>query len=114
MPVARHASVSAAPAPVAPARHAPGRAIPGASSSAAGLWLRRGVVALWLLAGTAVLLVVLSRLFAAAVPVPGYGGASPAGAGGAPYYYRGDNPGRGYFSGGRGAQGDPTGIVQVP
>ena len=88
--------------------------MPRASSSAAGRWLRRGVVALWIVAGTAVLLVVLSRLFAAAVPVPGYGGGSPAGAGGTPYYYRDYNPGPGYFSGGRGAQGGPTGIVQVP
>jgi len=39
------------------------------------LWLRRAVVVAWIVAGTAVLLLVLSRLFAAAVPVPDGGNA---------------------------------------
>ena len=34
------------------------------------LWLKRAVVVAWLVAGTAVLLLLLSRLFAAAVPIP--------------------------------------------
>jgi len=57
------------------------------------LWLRRAVVVAWIVAGTAVLLLVLSRLFAAAVPVPdggnagagsqfGSGGGSQFGSGG--------------------------------
>ena len=37
------------------------------------LWLRRAVVVAWIVAGTAVLLLVLSRLFAAAIPVPDSG-----------------------------------------
>lgn len=57
------------------------------------LWLRRAVVVAWIVAGTAVLLLVLSRLFASAIPVPDGG---TAGAGSQfgpgtyiyqPYYY---------------------------
>lgn len=66
--------------------------------------MRRTVVALWLLAGTAVLLVVLSRLFAAAVPGWDSGG-PPAGAGAAPSYQNY------YYPDTRRAQG---GFVQVP
>jgi eukaryotic-like serine/threonine-protein kinase len=111
------AAVGAAAARAAGARPAaghpaPGRPISSAVSPAAGLWLRRTVVALWIVAGTAVLLVVLSRLFAAAVPVPDSGGGASAGSGAdpSPYYYY--NPG--YYPGGRGGQGGPTGIIQVP
>jgi hypothetical protein len=101
-PVAvRSAAVTAAPARV---RQAPSPAL----SPLADRWLRRSVVALWLVAGTVVLLLVLSRLFAAAVPTVDPGGSSPAGAGVGTYYY---TPGPGYFSGGRGGQ---AGIVQVP
>ncbi len=110
--VGRPAPVSAAAAHAAPARQAPARAIPSATSPPFGLWLRQTVVMLWILAGTAVLLVVLSRLFADAVPVPDPGGGSPTGAGVAPYYYRYDNPA--YYPGGRGERGGLTGIVQVP
>ncbi len=60
------------------------------------LWLRRAVVVAWIVAGTAVLLLVLSRLFAAAIPVPDTGNAgagSQLGSGATstylyqPYYY---------------------------
>lgn len=52
------------------------------------MWLRRAVVVAWIVAGTAVLLVVLSRLFAAAVPVPdaGAGVGTPGSGGGGGYY----------------------------
>jgi hypothetical protein len=100
--VARPAVARPAPAPPSPAR---------SGSPAAGLWLRRTVVALWILAGTAVLLVVLSRLFAGAVPVPDSSGGVSAGGGGAPYYQY-DYPG--YYPGARGGDGDPAGIFQVP
>jgi hypothetical protein len=52
-------------------------AFPGVQLNGA-LWLRRAVVVAWIVAGTAVLLLVLSRLFAAAVPVPD-GGSAGAG-----------------------------------
>ncbi len=78
---------------------------PGAFAQAAGpapallqlngaLWLKRAVVVAWIVAGTAVLLLVLSRLFASAVPVPGGGGVgagsqSQFGLGGnSPYVYQ--------------------------
>jgi hypothetical protein len=85
--------VAAAPAP---ARHTP----PPAISPVADRWLRRGVIALWIAAGTVVLLVVLSRLFAAAVPVPDQSGASPA-----PYYY---------YPSLRSERAGPTGIGPIP
>jgi hypothetical protein len=65
--------------PVAPG--AGSRTAAGAAPAAAplqlngALWLRRAVVVAWIVAGTAVLLLVLSRLFAAAVPLPGGGNA---------------------------------------
>ena len=101
---------SARPAPAYPAPRA--WATPNPTSSAAGLWLRRFVVALWIVAGTAVLLVVLSRLFAAAVPMPGSGAGGPAGAGAAPYRYQYYDPG--YYPGAGAGQGGQTGIIQVP
>ena len=94
-------AVAAAPAPRAPARQAPAPAV----APAAGQWLQRSVVVLWILAGSIVLLLVLSRLFAAAVPVPDPGAGSPAGAGAGPYYY---SPG--YYPGGRAGRG----FIQVP
>jgi hypothetical protein len=98
----------ARPAPARPAALRPARARPALmprASPVAGLWLRRTVVALWLVAGTAVLLVVLSRLFAAAVPGWDSGGGSPAGAGAtSSYQYY-------YYPGPRRA---PGGFVQVP
>jgi hypothetical protein len=76
------------------------------------MWLRRAVVVAWIVAGTAVLLLVLSRLFAGAIPVPGNGspGAGSQFAPGAnqPYIYRYDYPG------GRGYLLDPSGIGQIP
>ena len=103
----------APPAPSPEAAIVPGPAAavrvvaPGALSPAAGatppalqlngaLWLKRAVVVAWIVAGTAVLLLVLSRLFASAVPVPG-GGAAGAGSqsqsqfgpgSGSPYIYQ--------------------------
>jgi hypothetical protein len=85
-----------APAPAL--RPAPARAVAVANSTAATTWLRRVVIVLWIVAGTAVLLVVLSRLFSAAVPVPDSSGGSSPGALGAPYYY----PGGGRFGQGPG------------
>jgi hypothetical protein len=96
-PAARPVAVAAAQAPRAPARPA--------SAPAAGRWLQRSVVVLWILAGSIVLLLVLSRLFAAAVPVPDPGAGSPAGAGVGPYYY---SPG--YYQGERAGRG----FLQVP
>jgi hypothetical protein len=96
-PAARPVAVAAAQAPRAPARPAP--------APAAGRWLQRSVVVLWILAGSIVLLLVLSRLFAAAVPVPDPGAGSPAGAGVGPYYY---SPG--YYQGERAGRG----FLQVP
>ena len=71
---------------VAPGAHAASPAVQAASSAAhvswsgsppaAAVWLRRAVVVAWVVAGSLVLLLVLSRLFAAAVPtVPSDGGA---------------------------------------
>jgi hypothetical protein len=74
------------------------------------------VVALWIVAGSVALLVVLSRLFAAAVPVTDSGGGASAGGGGAPdyqYYDPGYYPGY-YPGGGRFGQGGPNGLIQVP
>ena len=98
VPRVRH---TPAPAVVAPVRHAPALA----AAPAAGLWLRRSVVVLWILAGSIVLLLVLSRLFAAAVPVPDPGAGSTAGARVGPYYY---SPG--YYPGERARRG----FIQVP
>ncbi|MBV9940837.1 MAG: hypothetical protein JO262_01815 [Solirubrobacterales bacterium] len=110
---ARPASLSTAPARAARLSATPARAAPAwPSSPAAGLWLRRSVVAVWIVAGTLVLLVVLSRLFADAVPVPDTGGGAPTGAGAPAYRYQYYNPG--YYPTGRGGQGGPTGIIQVP
>jgi eukaryotic-like serine/threonine-protein kinase len=78
------------PAPVM--RPAAARAVAVANSTTAAVWLRRAVIVLWIVAGTAVLLVLLSRLFAAAVPVPVSGSGPPA----YQYYY----PGGGRFQGG--------------
>jgi hypothetical protein len=73
--------VSAAGRTVAPAAAAAG-VVAGRALSAlqpnGALWLRRAVVVAWIVAGTAVLLLVLSRLFSAAIPVPD-GGSAGAG-----------------------------------
>ena len=81
------ASAEPARAPVPPASAWPAPQISGA------LWLRRAVAAAWIVAGAAILLLVLSRLFAAAIPtVPAGGGAgvgSQVGPGvTAPYSYQ--------------------------
>lgn len=59
------------------ARPAAALARPAAALAQRGgsLWLRRAVVVAWIVAGTAVLLLVLSRLFASAIPVPDSGNA---------------------------------------
>jgi len=86
------------------ARPAVARAIATANSTSAALWLRRTVIVLWLVAGSAVLLLLLSRLFAAAVPAPDSGVGSPAGGGSTPYYQGYPGPG-----GGPAGQGGPGG-----
>jgi hypothetical protein len=53
------------------------RAVPQAQLTGS-VWLRRAVVVAWIVAGTAVLLLLFSRLFAGAIPVP-EGGNSGAG-----------------------------------
>lgn len=53
------------------------RALPQARLTGS-VWLRRAVVVAWIVAGTAVLLLLFSRLFAAAIPVP-QGGSAGAG-----------------------------------
>ena len=50
------------------------RAVPPAQLTGS-LWLRRAVVVAWIVAGTAVLLLLFSRLFAGAIPVPQGGNA---------------------------------------
>ncbi len=81
--------VSAPGAPVLPAAFSPAVSW---SQMAGAVWLRRAVVVAWIVAGSLVLLVVLSRLFAAAVPVPGDGagggGGGLGGGGLSPYYYQ--------------------------
>jgi hypothetical protein len=97
------ARARAAPARVqaAPAANPAPRSAP--SSGGDWLWLRRGVVALWMLTGTVVLFLVLSRLFASALPSPPAGstGGGVPGSFGAqnayPYYYGG--PGGGVAAG---------------
>jgi hypothetical protein len=79
-------------APSAVAR--PAGAAPALLQLNGALWLKRAVVVAWIVAGTAVLLLVLSRLFAAAVPVPSGGDAGAGsqlqlGSGGnSPYIYQ--------------------------
>ncbi len=121
---ARAASARALSAPATPALSrpaAPAVARPAAapavatalSSPAAAVWLRRIVIVLWIVAGSAVLLVVLSRLFAAAVPGWDSGAGPAAGTGSSPYGNQYYDPG--YYPGGRGGlQGGSTGIVQLP
>ncbi len=90
------APAAAVARPVAPAT-AGWPAFPGVQLHGA-LWLRRAVVVAWIVAGSAVLLLVLSRLFAAAVPVPGGGNASAGSQFGpganSPYIYQHYDPGR--------------------
>jgi hypothetical protein len=67
--------VRATPAPAARAAAGAGRAPRSGPPPAGAVWLRRAVVVAWVVAGSLVLLLVLSRLFAAAVPtVPSDGG----------------------------------------
>jgi len=94
------------------------RTVAAANSTAAAVWLRRTVIVLWIVAGSAVLLVLLSRLFAAAVPVPGSGGGSPTGTRGTPGYYQYYDPGQGGYPGGGGGRisqtGPQNGVQLVP
>jgi len=90
------------------ARPAVAGAIATANSRTAALWLRRTVIVLWIVAGSAVLLLLLSRLFAAAVPTPDSGLGSPAGGGQTPssqYYQYGYYPS---VAGGDAGQSGPT------
>jgi hypothetical protein len=80
------AASRAASARAAAAGAGAGRAAAPAAPSAwsgsqlsAALWVRRAVAVAWVVAGTAVLLLVLSRLFAAAVPVVPSGGGAGVG-----------------------------------
>ncbi|HTU86563.1 MAG TPA: hypothetical protein VMF57_13365 [Solirubrobacteraceae bacterium] len=93
-----HAAARPAVARPAAARPAAAWALAAANSTAAALWLRRAVIVLWILAGSAVLLVVLSRLFASAVPNPYSGLGSGTGANVTPSYQY--YPGNGYYQGG--------------
>lgn len=77
---------------------------PGLAQPAVALWLRRTVVVLWIVAGAAVLLLVLSRLFASAIPTPDPGGGGSAVT---PYYQYG------YPDAGR-AHSHLGGFIQVP
>ena len=61
-------------------------------------WLRRGVLALWLVAGTIVLFLLFSRLFAAAIP------STPSGAG-SPGALQGEQNTPSYYYGAPGGQG---------
>jgi hypothetical protein len=69
----------ARPAPVGGAERAPvasglaRSALSASPARPAGAWLRPAVAAMWLIAGTVVLVLLLSRLFAAAVPAQGAG-----------------------------------------
>ena len=65
---------SVAPGGLARAAAAAAPALPALQLNGAS-WLKRAVVVAWIVAGTAVLLLVLSRLFAAAIPVPDGGSA---------------------------------------
>ena len=91
------AATAAAPGAVARAATARAPALLATALNGA-LWLRRAVVVAWIVAGTAVLLLVLSRLFAAAVPVPD-GGSAGAGSqfgqgANSPYIYQYNGYGR--------------------
>ena len=82
-------------AAVVPAVPAVARAAAAASSASAALWLRRTVIVLWIVAGSVVLLLVLSRMFAAAVPTPD-SGVTPSYQSAPGGYYQGG----GYYLGG--------------
>jgi hypothetical protein len=104
-PPARHRvrlAAGALAASPARAQAAPARApAPPAAPNAAGdwLWLRRGVVALWMLTGTVVLFLLFSRLFASALPSTPAGSAGGGGPGSVgaqsayPYYFGGPSGG---------------------
>lgn len=64
-----------APGPMVASRPAPA----AAGGPASPLWLRPAVVALWIVAGTVVLALVLSRMFADAIPTYPARGPTPAG-----------------------------------
>ncbi len=91
--------------PPAPVRAAPPASHLRPKRAAGPMWLRPAVVALWLLAGTAVLALILSRLFAAAVP--GWEAAPAARAPAVYQYYPGlgsQIPGQGSQFSGQGGQ----------
>jgi len=90
-----------APAPRVVVRRAPAATVPASVGLSPGvavvpsvqmngaLWLRRAVVVAWIVAGAAVLVLVLSRLFAAAIPVADGGTGSQYGSGAnGPYIYQ--------------------------
>ncbi len=124
-PVAAPAQTAMSPV-VAPAQHVASAAVLAAPQStrlaarsrprpAGGAWLRPAVAALWLIAGTALLALLLSRMFAAAVPnpAPGSSGFGPGVSGfAAPVYGY-----RYYYSPTGGAAGPAPGprqAAQVP
>ena len=103
----------AAPAPAPRAvpaasalRAAPRSAVPNPAPRAGALWLRRAVVVLWIVGGTVVLALILSRLFAGAIPVSGDGGSSSGAGAQAPYLYQPYG-----YPDGRGGGG---GAIQLP
>ncbi len=83
VPAVRAAAVPGVRAAAVPARaSAPRTVAPKAwsgSQLSGALWLRRAVAVAWVVAGAAVLLLVLSRLFAAAIPTIPPGGGAGAG-----------------------------------
>jgi hypothetical protein len=105
-PTAPAPRIAIAPSPGAtraarPVAAAASRAPRAPAPRAGGAWLRRAVVLMWLVAGTIVLAIVLSRLFAAAVPIAGGGATGANSYPGAPYGYQY------YYPGGGGYQGQP-------
>jgi hypothetical protein len=77
------------------------------------MWLRRAVVVAWIVAGTAVLLLVLSRLFAGAIPGPDSGNPG-AGSQFAPDTNQQPYTYRYYYPRDRGYLLLPPGIGQIP
>jgi hypothetical protein len=113
----------ARPAPVNPLPAALNslRAAVSSNPQRNGVWLRRTVAVAWVVAGTAVLLLVLSRLFADAVPSPGGGNLSGGGNGASVYQYAYPRSQTGQLGGGQGYQVYPAypvypgqGVGQVP
>jgi hypothetical protein len=67
-------------------------AVLSGAPTAGAVWLRRAVVVAWIVAGTAVLLLIFSRLFSAAIPVADSGGPGSATPSIGGYVYQYPNP----------------------